>query len=472
MTILYILVITPSIITFITMLYVLRLARRPQASGEESLRELKGAFESFERYSREEMSRLRSELLAISMDNRKELSDSIRVQNEALSQQNQALREEMSNANHTLKQQLNADSAQNREEQKTSLNNLSENFSRRMSELTTAQQQQADTLRKSIETQMEQIRQNNETKLEQMRITVDEKLHETLEKRLGDSFKIVSERLELVHKSMGEMQNLAIGVGDLKKALTNVKTRGILGEIQLENLLADMLTPDQYEKNFKPNKRRDEVVEYAIRLPGKDDDMESVYLPIDAKFPIEDYHRLMEAYEIGDALAVDNARKNMVLRIKSCARDIRDKYLNPPQTTDFGILFLPFEGLYAEALRNVGLFETVMREYQVILSGPTTAAALINSLQVGFQTLAIQKKSSEVWKILSAVKHEFGKFGTILDMTQKKLQEASNTIEKASHRSRQIEKRLSKMQDIPALETKQILEMDDAAVIEDAEEDI
>ena len=453
------------------MLYVLRLARRPQASGEESLRELKGAFESFERYSREEMSRLRSELLAISMDNRKELSDSIRVQNEALSQQNQALREEMSNANHTLKQQLNADSAQNREEQKTSLNNLSENFSRRMSELTTAQQQQADTLRKSIETQMEQIRQNNETKLEQMRITVDEKLHETLEKRLGDSFKIVSERLELVHKSMGEMQNLAIGVGDLKKALTNVKTRGILGEIQLENLLADMLTPDQYEKNFKPNKRRDEVVEYAIRLPGKDDDLESVYLPIDAKFPIEDYHRLMEAYEIGDALAVDNARKNMVLRIKGCARDIRDKYLNPPQTTDFGILFLPFEGLYAEALRNVGLFETVMREYHVILSGPTTAAALINSLQVGFQTLAIQKKSSEVWKILSAVKFEFGKFGTILDMTQKKLQEASNTIEKASHRSRQIEKRLSKMQDIPALESKQILEMDDAAVIEDAEED-
>ncbi|MDD2228360.1 MAG: DNA recombination protein RmuC [Candidatus Cloacimonetes bacterium] len=468
----YILLITSTLIAFITLLYLLRLVRRPQSSGEESIKELKVSLETFDRYNREEMSRLRTELLSISMDNRRELSDSIRIQNEALSQQNQALREEMSNANNTLKQQLNADAAKNREEQKTSLNNLSENFSRRMSELNTAQQLQADTLRKSIETQMEQIRLNNETKLEQMRITVDEKLHETLEKRLGDSFKIVSERLELVHKSMGEMQTLAIGVGDLKKALTNVKTRGILGEIQLENLLEDMLTPDQYEKNFKPNKRRDEVVEFAIRLPGKDDDLESVYLPIDAKFPIEDYHRLMEAYEAGDALAVENARKNMVLRIKGCARDIRDKYLNPPQTTDFGILFLPFEGLYAEALRNIGLFEVVMREYHVILSGPTTAAALINSLQVGFQTLAIQKKSSEVWKILSAVKHEFGKFGGVLDLTQKKLQEASNTIEKASHRSRQIEKRLSKMQDMPALESKQVLDLDDVAVIEDSEEDI
>lgn len=468
---LYVLVGVSATLALLTLLYVMRLARRPQSTDAEALRELKGAFETFDRYSREEMSRLRTELLGISMDNRKELSDAIRLQNEALSQQNQAGREETANANNALKQQLNTDAAQNREEQKTSLNNLSENFSRRMNELTTAQQTQADALRKSIETQMEQIRLNNESKLEQMRVTVDEKLHETLEKRLGDSFKIVSERLELVQKSMGEMQNLAIGVGDLKKALTNVKSRGVLGEIQLENLLEDMLSPEQYEKNFKPNKRRDEVVEFAIRLPGKDDDMESVYLPIDAKFPIEDYYRLMEAYDVGDLPAIDQARKNMVLRIKGCARDIRDKYLNPPQTTDFGILFLPFEGLYAEVLRNVGLFESVMREFHVILSGPTTAAALINSLQVGFQTLAIQKKSAEVWRILSAVKHEFGKFGSVLDLTQKKLQEASNTIEKASHRSRQIEKRLSKMQDLPALESRQLLELDDTPVMEETEED-
>lgn len=459
------------ILLVLALVYALRLLRKPQTGNDEALRELKAAFEVFDRYSRDEMSRLRTELLNISMDNRKELSDAIRMQSEALAQQSQSGREESNKANAALKQQLNMDSAQNREELKNALNALSESLGRKLTELTTAQQSQAETLRKSLETQMEQIRQNNESKLEQMRLTVDEKLHDTLEKRLGDSFKIVSERLELVQKSMGEMQNLAIGVGDLKKALTNVKSRGVLGEIQLENLLEDMLSPDQYEKNFKPNKRRDEIVEFAIRLPGKEDELESVYLPIDAKFPIEDYYRLMEAYDLGDLPAIDQARKNMVLRIKGCARDIRDKYLNPPQTTDFGILFLPFEGLYAEVLRNVGLFESVMREFHVILSGPTTASALINSLQVGFQTLAIQKKSAEVWRILSAVKHEFSKFGTVLDQTQKKLQEASNTIEKASHRSRQIEKRLSKMQDLPALESKQILELDEPTELMTEEED-
>jgi DNA recombination protein RmuC len=409
------------------------LFRKGGNSSEAGIAELKHAFEAFDRYSRDEMSRLRGELLIISSENRKELNDN-------LSQQSVTSREEM----------------------KSSLNSLSENFTRRMQDLGNTQQQQAEALRKTVEGQMEQIRVNNEAKLEQMRVTVDEKLHDTLEKRLGDSFKIVSERLELVQKSMGEMQNLAIGVGDLKKALTNVKTRGVLGEIQLENLLTEMLSPDQYEKNFRPNKRRDEIVEFAIRLPGRDEDMESVFLPIDAKFPIEDYHRLLEAYELGNIAAVESARKNMVQRIKACARDIRDKYINPPATTDFGILFLPFEGLYAEVLRNLGLFESIMREYHVILSGPTTAAALINSLQVGFQTLAIQKKSAEVWKILSAIKHEFGKFGAVLDQTQKKLMEASNTIEKASHRSRQIEKRLSRVQDLPAPESQEILELEDS----------
>mgnify|MGYP000848876747 FL=1 len=438
MSLVYLLLGFNAIVGLIAISIALKILKQPQGSAEDSIKELKGAFETFDRYSREEMSRLRTELLNISADNRKELSEAM----------------------NSLKQQLIMDAGQNREEQKNAMNNLSESISRRLSDLVSTQQNHADSLRKSLETQMEQIRQNNEQKLEQMRLTVDEKLHETLEKRLGESFKIVSERLELVHRSMGEMQNLANGVGDLKKALTNVKSRGVLGEIQLENLLEDMLSPDQYEKNFKPNKRRDEIVEFAIRLPGKDDDDESVYLPIDAKFPIEDYYRLMEAYDNGDIASVETARKNMVMRIKSCARDIRDKYINPPSTTDFGVLFLPFEGLYAEVLRNLGLFETVMREYHVILCGPTNAAALINSLQVGFQTLAIQKKSAEVWKILSAVKTEFSKFGTVLDLTQKKLQEASNTIEKASHRSRQIEKRLSKMQDLPVAESVQILELE------------
>ncbi|MEN6444460.1 MAG: DNA recombination protein RmuC, partial [Candidatus Cloacimonas sp.] len=261
------------------------------------------------------------------------------------------------------------------------------------------------------------------------------------------------------HKSMGEMQSLANGVGDLKKALTNVKTRGVLGEIQLGNLLEEILTSEQYEKNFRPNKNREERVEFAIRLPGNSEEQESVYLPIDAKFPIEDYHRIMDAYDSGDLAAVESARKNLVQRIKNCAKDIFDKYLNPPVTTDFGMLFLPFEGLYAEVLRNAGLFESVMRDYHIIICGPTTTAAVINSLQVGFRTLAIQKKTSEVWKILASIKQEFGKFGTILEKTQKKLQEASNNIEEASHRSRQIEKRLDKVQELPVEDSEHILDI-------------
>jgi len=456
---LYLLICLAILIGIINIL--INLFKRKEIGSDGGLRELKGAFETFERYNREEMSRLRSELLNISAENRKELSEALKVQSEALLKQGVTTREEFSAANASLQQQLNQDAAKNRLELSKSLSDLSENFTRRMSDLANSQQQQAETLRKTLEIQMEQIRQNNESKLEQMRQTVDEKLHETLEKRLGDSFKIVSERLELVQKSMGEMQTLAIGVGDLKKALTNVKTRGVLGEIQLENLLEEMLSPDQFEKNFKPNKRRDEIVEFAIKLPGREDNTDSVYLPIDAKFPIEDYHRLLEAYEIGDVLAVEIARKNMVKRIQGCAREIRDKYLNPPATTDFGMLFLPFEGLYAEVLRNVGLFESVMRDYHVIICGPTTTAAVINSLQVGFRTLAIQKKSAEVWNILSAIKSEFGKFGTVLEQTQKKLQEASNTIEKASHRSRQIEKRLNKVQDLPTGEDTSLVELED-----------
>ena len=439
-------------------LYILLFHRRKE-SRTDNLNELQNAFNSFEHYNREEISKLRTELLNISAENRKELNESIRAQNEVLIQQSTTSREELNNYFNALKQQFNNDAATNREELKKALNDLSDNFSRKMTELINIQQQEAENSRKTLESKMEQIRQSNETKLEQMRQTVDEKLHDTLEKRLGESFKQVSERLELVHKSMGEMQNLANGVGDLKKALTNVKTRGVLGEIQLENLLEEMLTPEQYEKNFRPNKNRDEKVEFAIRLPGKSDEQDFVYLPIDAKFPIEDYYRILDAYDLGDLASVENAQKSLVQKIKNCAKDIRDKYINPPITTDFGMLFLPFEGLYAEVLRNTGLFETIMRDYQVIICGPTTTAAVINSLQVGFRTLAIQKKSSEVWKILASIKQEFGKFGTLLDQTQKKLQEASNTIEKASHRSRQIEKRLRKVQELPVQETEQIMDV-------------
>jgi DNA recombination protein RmuC len=284
-----------------------------------------------------------------------------------------------------------------------------------------------------------------------MRNTVDEKLHSTLEKRLGESFKLVSEQLESVHKGLGEMQSLASGVGDLKKILTNVKTRGILGEIQLENLLDQILTPEQYAKNVITKKGGNERVEFAIKLPGRNEKNDSeVWLPIDAKFPREDYEKLIDAYEIGNLQLAEEAARQLETRIKAEARDIREKYLDPPQTTDFGIMFLPVESLYAEILRKPGLFEILQREFRVIVTGPTTLAALLNSLQMGFRTLAIEKRSSEVWALLGAVKTEFSKFNEILVKTQKKLQEASDTIESAAKKSRTIEKKLKDVQVLPS----------------------
>ena len=253
----------------------------------------------------------------------------------------------------------------------------------------------------NVRNSLEKIRNDNTAKLDEMRKTVDEKLQSTLEKRLGDSFKLVSERLEQVHKGLGEMQTLAAGVGDLKKALTNVKTRGVMGEYQLETILEQLLTPDQYEKNAKPRPNCNNIVEFAIKLPGKDDDQSSVLMPIDAKFPIEDYTALQEAYEKGDAALIDQYRKQISTRIEGCAKDIHEKYIEPPYTTDFGIMFLPVEGLFAEVLREPGLMEKIQRKHHVTIAGPTTLSAFLNSLQMGFRTLAIQKRSSEVWKVLA-----------------------------------------------------------------------
>jgi len=347
-----------------------------------------------------------------------------------------------------------------REELIKSFSSFSQNLSMRMQEQQKDQLNQYEALKSAIEAKLNLIQDNNEKKLEQMRQTVDEKLHDTLEKRLGESFKQVSERLEQVHKGLGEMQNLATGVGDLKKVLSNVKTRGVMGEIQLQNLLEQLLTPEQYEINFRPYPKRDEMVEFAIKLPGKDDG-EAVYMAIDAKFPVEDYHRLSQAYEDGDLPAIDQAQKQLLKRIKECARDIKDKYIAPPRTTDFALLFLPFEGLYAEVLRHAGTFEQLQRDYHVIVVGPTTLAAILNSLQLGFRTLAIEKRSSEVWKILSAIKLEFSKFGDVLTATQKKLQQAGDAIEKASFRSKQIQKRLGKVQEMPLEDSKAVLELEE-----------
>lgn len=307
-----------------------------------------------------------------------------------------------------------------------------------------------EKMRETIEGRLHSLQEENSKKLEQMRSTVDEKLHATLEQRLGESFRLVSERLELVHKGLGEMQALASGFGDLRKVLTNVKTRGTWGEIHLGNLLDQILTPQQYAKNVATKAGSNDRVEFAIKLPGKDQAGGHIWLPLDAKFPQDVYERLVEASEKGNPLLVEEAGKLLEGRIKNEAKTIREKYLDPPRTTDFAILFLPTEGLYAEVTRRVGLLETLQREYRVTVMGPTTVAAFLNSLQMGFRTLAIERRSSEVWALLGAVKTEFGRFGEILERTKKKLQEASTTIDAASERTRAIERKLKDVQQLPA----------------------
>lgn len=345
-----------------------------------------------------------------------------------------------------------------REEMNISSRHQFELVTNQLSMLVQSTEQKLDKIREVLEEKIKYLQEDNNKKLEQMRITVDEKLHATLEQRLGESFKLVSERLEAVHKGLGEMQTLAAGVGDLKKVLTNVKSRGTWGEIQLSSVLEQVLSPEQYCENVITKKNSTERVEFALKLPGRDNNIECIWLPIDAKFPIEDYQRLQLAQEQSDVELIDKHSKALELRIKSCAKDIRDKYLDPPNTTDFAIMFLPTEGLYAEVLRIPGLCELLQSEYRIIVSGPTTLIALLNSLQMGFKTLAIEKRSSEVWSLLAAVKTEFGKFGLILDKTQKKLQEASNTIETAARKSRNIQRKLKNVEELPSNKTEGILE--------------
>ena len=342
-----------------------------------------------------------------------------------------------------------------------------EAFAQQLARLTQSNEQRFEQLRQSVEARLGAIQADNASKLEEMRRTVDEKLHATLEQRLGDSFKLVSERLELVHKGLGEMQSLAAGVGDLKKVLTNVKTRGTWGEVQLEALLDQVLTAEQYAKNVATRPNSGERVEFAIRLPGRateDGNDLPVWLPIDAKFPMEDYQRLIEAQERADPLAVELAAKALEMRLRDEAKKIRDKYVEPPHTTDFAILYLPTEGLYAEALRRPGLADNLQRDYRITMAGPTTLAALLNSLQMGFRTLAIEKRSSEVWNVLGAVKTEFGKFGDVLEATRKKLEQATKSIESAGVRTRQIERKLRGVEALPVIEAQAKL-----GVLEDLE---
>ena len=326
-------------------------------------------------------------------------------------------------------------------------------------------------VRETIEKQLKEIREDNGKRLEEMRKTVDEKLQDTLEKRLGESFKLVSERLEQVHKGLGEMQSLASGVGDLKKVLTNVKTKGILGEYQLGNIIEQLLPKEQYEENIATRPGSSERVEFAIRMPGISDDSE-VWLPIDSKFPLTGYEALLDTREAGDLAAIDAAEKALTATIEKFAKDISEKYVEAPYTTDFGVMFLPIESLYAEVLRHPGVFETLQRKYRITVTGPTTMSALLNSLQMGFRTLAVTKRSSEVWKILEAVKTEFGKFSDQLDKVDKQLSTAKKSLEDLrSTRTNVMQRRLKDVGTLDARESESLLEISSSSVDVNSEVD-
>lgn len=386
-----------------------------------------------------------------------------------LAQQRQELAQTLSDHRKTLlafSQTLNETAATARQEQQTqnethaqtqrrSLLDLAE----RVDKLSLGMRKDAEESRKTLEQKMADLQKSNEVRLEQMRHTVDEKLQKTLEARLGESFKLVSERLEAVQQGLGEMRTLADGVGDLKKVMTNVKSRGTWGEVQLRGLMEDILRPEEFEQNFAPS-GKGERVEFAVRLPGQVDD-QPIYLPIDSKLPVEDYTRLVEAQEAGDVQAAHACAKALEECIKGCAKDIRDKYLVPGRTTDFGILFLPFEGLYAEVLRRPGLSETLQREFRVVVAGPTTLGAVLHSLRMGFRAVAIQKRSGDIGLLLGAVKAEFEKFGGAIEKVSERLRMAQDDIAHVGVRTRQINRKLQHIEVLEAEKANVLLEVED-----------
>lgn len=357
-----------------------------------------------------------------------------------------------------VRQSLVLNGQQMREEQTSTLRRFGEAQHQQLTQLAEGNERRLAEVRATLEQKLKDIEVNNATKLDEMRRTVDEKLHATLEQRLGESFKLVSDRLEQVHRGLGEMQTLAAGVGDLKRVLTNVKTRGIWGEVQLQALLEQLLTPDQFAKNVATKPGSAERVEFAIALPGQSGDSNTpVWLPIDAKFPREDYERLLDAQERADPVAVEEASKALETRIRLEAKTIAEKYLAPPHTTDFALLFLPTEGLYAEVLRRPGLSDLLQREYRVTVAGPTTLTALLNSLQMGFRTLAIERRSSEVWQVLGAVKTEFSKFGDVLAKTKAQLETVTRSIDKAEVRTRAMARQLKAVEALPGEQAVELL---------------
>ncbi|MDR2083737.1 MAG: DNA recombination protein RmuC [Bacteroidales bacterium] len=498
------------LLTAIIILLIVLLTRNPKLDTSEINDKLVRIYSDLAKIDsiiRDEFARNREENQKSFKENREELNNSFKLLGDNLSrtvtdlsnaQKNQfeifskQLAELVKNFDEktkALQDQLDKSSKESRTEQKETLKSFEDKFTQNVKEfnelqiqkfndlinkqeqIKAATQDQLKEIRETVENKLKTLQEDNSKKLEEMRKVVDEKLQETVEKRFNESFKMISERLEQVHKGLGEMQTLASGVGDLKKVLTNVKTRGNLGEIQLGAILEQIFSPEQYERNAMVREGSQERVEYVIKLPGKNPDDKSLLLPIDSKFPIEDYQRLVDSY---DNVANMNPKEVEAIAtqfensVKKCAKDIRNKYINPPVTTDFAIMFVPTEGLYAEILRRPGLVETLHRECKITVVGPTNLAAFLNSLQMGFRTLAIEKRSSEVWEILGAVKTEFGNFGIILDKTKKKLQETVNVIDQAGVRSRAIERKLRTVQELPQEQSTallgEVIELEDEEV--------
>ena len=453
---------------------------------EDSILKFDTTLERTEKSIKDEFQRNRSETNEISKTNREELTKSLSLFEQKFSKNvkelNDLLNEKFKDQNKQqfeFNKQINDSSKENRDELSKSLKSFEKNFSENINNFNNLlrqnfgdfNKQQVDlnkqatenikNVANTIEKNLKAIREDNTNQLNEMRKTVDEKLQTTLEQRLGESFKQVSDRLEQVHKGLGEMQNIATGVGDLKKVLSNVKTRGVLGEFQLENILEQIMTPDQYAKNVATKKGSQANVEFALKLPGKESG-EEVWMPIDSKFPIEDYHILLNAFEIGNKKEIEIAQNSLIKTIKLFAKNISEKYIEPPHTTDFGIMFLPVESLYAEVLRHPGLFETLQKKYKITVTGPTTLSALLNSLQMGFRTLAVQKRSSEVWDILKAVKFEFKQFSGILEKAHKQINTASGTLDTLRKtRTNVLERKLKDVETFTAIESKKILELPD-----------
>ena len=371
---------------------------------------------------------------------------------EELAKNLQENRKELTQSIDQLNETLNRKAKEDREELRITLKDFQDSFSKNVETFNNLQKEKFDQMK----SKQDEMIKTTELRLERMRETVDEKLHKTLEERLGKSFEMVTKQLLVVQKGLGEMQNIASGVGDLKKVLSNVKTRGVLGEIQLGNILEEIMTPDQYATNVKTKQDSDALVEFAIKLPGRGTNDQAVFLPIDAKFPQEDYVRLQNAYEAGDAVAVELSKKALLQAVKKFAKDIATKYIDPPHTTDFGIMFLPVEGLFAEVVRQPDMIAMLQREYKIVVTGPTTLAAMLNSLQMGFKTLAIQKRSSEVWNVLAAVKKEFNSFGGVLEKAQKKINEANKEIENlVGTRTRMMQSKLKNVEQLEVPQSKE-----------------